>query len=81
MNEDYMLTTYDNPYNPFTEFDRWFKEDMILGHDCCGTLARFAASSDILSDSVNEKDTQLAMDQIIEMDPTIYRKVKASDFE
>ena len=45
MNEqekDSMLTTFDNRFNPFTDFIRWWKEDLRLGHDCCGTLAREA---------------------------------------
>ena len=39
MEKDSMLTTFDNPFNPFTEFDRWWKEDLLLGHNCCGLLA------------------------------------------
>lgn len=31
--KDSFLTTYDNPFNPFTDFVRWLKEDLILGHD------------------------------------------------
>ena len=78
--EDFMLTTYDNQFNPFTQFDAWFKEDHRLGHNCCELLALVAAPSDILSDELEEKNTIYAMDQIIKREPTIYRKVRKSDF-
>lgn len=77
---DYMLTTYDNPYNPFTEFVQWFKEDMRLGHDCCGMLDRFAFTSNIVSDELNDINIGIAMDKIVALDPTLYRKVLPSDY-
>ena len=39
---DYMLTTIDNPYDPFTQWDDWYKFDMVKGYDTCGYLARLA---------------------------------------
>jgi hypothetical protein len=80
MEEDYMLTTFDNKFNPFTNFVAWWKEDLRLGHDCCGLLARTANTSDIASDEVNEKYIDEAADYIIAMEPTIYKKVYASDY-
>lgn len=77
---DYMLTTYDNPINPFTHFEAWMKEDLRLGHDCCGELARESATSTILGDDVNDRDIEEAMDRIVEREPIIYRKVLASDY-
>lgn len=78
---DYMLTTYDNPFNPFTEFDVWFKEDHRLGHNCCELLATIAATSPILSDELNDRDTQVAMDAIVKSEPMIYKKVQLSDYK
>lgn len=80
LNEDYMLSTYDNPFNPFTNFELWFKYDLVLGHDCCGTLAREAAVSDVSSDEIKQEETYRAMDYICQREPTIYRKVKRSDY-
>ena len=78
--KDYMLTTYDNPYNPFDDFERWWKEDLLLGHDCCGLLARTANTSDIFSDEVNDEYVKEAMDYIVSNEPMIYKKVLASDY-
>jgi len=72
---DYMLSTYDNPFNPFTEFERWWKEDLSLGHDCCGTLARTANTSDYYSDEKNQEEVYAAINYIVEQEPTIYKKV------
>ncbi len=45
-----MLTTSDNPYNPFTQWDEWNVFDMEKGYNTCSYLARIAAVSDELSD-------------------------------
>ena len=78
--EDFMLTTYDNQFNPFTQFAAWLKEDHRLGHNCCELLAIVSAPSDILSDELEEKNTIYAMDLIVNREPTIYRKVRKSDY-
>ena len=78
---DFMLTTYDNPYNPFDDFERWWKEDLLLGHDCCGLLARTANTSEVFSDTLNDEFVQEAMDYIISNEPMIYKKVLPSDYK
>lgn len=37
-----MLTTTDNPYNPFLQWDEWYAMDHQLGHNTCEFLARVA---------------------------------------
>lgn len=78
--EDSMLTTFDNPFNPFSDFVRWWKEDLLLQHDCCGTLAREANTNDVASDEVNDKAIVEAMKRIVEREPMIYKIVVPSDF-
>lgn len=79
--KDFMLTTFDNPFNPFTDFSRWWKEDLLLGHDCCGILARESNVSDVSSDEVNDKAVVEAMKRIVEREPMIYKIVYQSDYE
>ena len=81
MEKDSMLTTIDNPFNPFTEFDRWWKEDLLLGHDCCGLLANESNVSDVSSDEVNDKAIIEAMERIVKKEPMIYKIVYQSDFK
>lgn len=81
MDNDYMLTTVDNPINPFTDFALWWKRDLLLGHDCCGTLAREAATSEIFSDEVNNKRIDDAMNRLCKEEPLLYRKVTANDYK
>ena len=81
MEKDSMLTTFDNPFNPFTEFDRWWKEDLLLGHNCCGLLANESNVSDIASDEVNDDAIIEAMERIVKREPMIYKIVYQSDFK
>lgn len=39
-NNEVLLTTTDNPFNPFVDFDSWYAEDLRLGYDTCGLIAR-----------------------------------------
>lgn len=70
------LTTIDNPYNPFTQFDSWFKFDTEKGYNSCGLLGRVARISDQLSDEENDREVESAIDTIIRYDfQNIYKKV------
>lgn len=72
-----MLTTVDNPYDPFDQFDEWFNYDMDLGYNSSAYLARIAFTSDQLSDKENEKEIERAIDEIIKYDPfNLYVKIK-----
>lgn len=74
---EYRLTTIDNPYNPFTQFDSWFLYDTEKGYNTCGYLARIAKTSDTLSEEENNAQVQKAIDEIIKYDfNNIYKRVK-----
>ncbi len=75
VDKDFMLTTVDNPYNPFTNWEEWYKWDMLSGYDTCGFLARVAPTSDKFSDERNEESIDDAMNQIVQALPGIYRKI------
>lgn len=71
------LTTFDNPYDPFDQFDLWFLFDMDKGYNSCGYLARIARTSDEFSEEENNEEIERAIDEIIKYDfANIYRKVK-----
>ena len=72
-----MLTTKDNPYDPFNQFDSWFTYDVTNGYNTCGYLARIAKTSDALTEPENNAEIERAIDEIIKYDfMDLYRKVK-----
>lgn len=80
INDDVMLTTYDNPYSPFTQYEAWWKYDKILGHETCETLAKESNVSDVASDEQNEQTIIDAMKRICEQNPMIYKIVRKTDY-
>ena len=79
----HMLTTIDNPYNPFTQFDEWFQFDEAAGYNTPQYLARIAISSPDLSEADQSVALENAIDEIVELNVLgIYRKVEApADWE
>jgi len=65
-----MLTTLDNPFNPFGDFDRWYAFDVALGYNSCAYLSRITHSSPELS--VNEENALLveSINAIVSMNIT-----------
>lgn len=75
-NEACMLTTFDNPYNPFTQFERWMLFDMEKGYNTCAYLGRIAKTSDEFTDKEYDRAIEEAVDEIIKYDfMNIYRKI------
>ena len=74
------LTTFDNPYDPFEQFDSWNRFDMDKGYCSCAYLDRIARTSSQLTEEENEKEIERAIDEIIKYDfMNIYKKVKKPD--
>ena len=63
-----MLSTIDNPYNPFDNFDEWYRYDMDKGWDSSGRLARIAQISDDMSEEEEDMENERAIDSIIKND-------------
>lgn len=57
-----MLTTTDNPWNPFTQFDEWYAYDTQHGYNSLAFLARVTRTSH----DISEADQELAIDQAID---------------
>lgn len=71
------LTTIDNPYDPFDNFEKWFMYDNDHGYNSCGYLARVARTSDALTPQENTKILEEAIDDIVRLDfMNNYKKVK-----
>lgn len=73
------LTTFDNPYNPFTQFRRWFLFDVERGYNSCAYLGRIARTSEEFTEEENNQIIENAIDEIIQHDfRNIYKKVYQS---
>lgn len=73
----YALTTFDNPYDPFTQFDSWFLYDVEKGYNTCGLLARIANTDSDMSESEENEEIKRAIDEIIKNDfLNIYKRVE-----
>lgn len=80
MANEVMLTTIDNPYNPFEQFDLWLLFDKEKGYNTCEYLARVVNLTNDMSEKEIEVATDKAIDDIIVNDPFgIYKKVTSED--
>ena len=80
MANEVMLTTIDNPYNPFEQFDLWLLFDKEKGYNTCEYLARIVNLTNDMSEKEIEVATDRAIDDIIVNDPfCIYKKVTSED--
>lgn len=75
------LSTVDNPWNPFDNFDEWYQFDMDKGYSTCSYLDRVARTSDQLTDEENVIEIERAIDEIMKYDfQNIYIKVKEGEW-
>lgn len=65
---DIMLTTKDNPFNPWTDYDDWYAYDRDKGYHSPSYQARIAVTSDELSDEENNQIINDAIEEIIRID-------------
>ena len=70
------LTTSDNPFDPFDDFDRWYRFDESKGYMSSGMVARVADISDELSEGDRNRAIEEAINFIVEVNPTSnYKKL------
>ncbi len=74
---EYRLTTIDNPFDPFTEFDQWILFDKDKGYDSSEYLARIIPEiPEELSEEEKNEAISEAIDLILERDALkLYKKV------
>lgn len=71
------LTTVDNPYDPYEQFEQWYRFDADHGYNSSGLLMRLAETSSQFTDNENAYEIEKAIDKIIAADPcNIYKKLK-----
>lgn len=63
-----MLSTIDNPFNPFEDFNSWFLYDVEKGYNSCAYLARIAKTSNEFTEQEEAEEIERAIDEIIQYD-------------
>lgn len=70
MIKDCMLSTVDNPYDPFEQFNLWLMFDKEKGYDSCERLARLVNLTDDMTQKEIDEETERAIDELIKLDFT-----------
>lgn len=71
-----MLSTIDNPFNPFEDFRNWFMFDIEKGYYSCSRVARVARLSNEMTQSETDIEIERAIDEIVKYDfMNIYKKI------
>lgn len=80
MVNEYMLTTFDNPFDPFEQFTSWRLFDLEKGYNSSERLARLVNLTDDLSEAEESIEIERAIDEIIRYDfLNIFKKVKRNN--
>lgn len=61
----HMLSTIDNPFNPWTHYDEWYAWDEQAGYHTTAFLARVARTSNELSETDLEDAIEDAIEEIV----------------
>lgn len=74
---DCMLTTIDNPFDPFEQFDDWYRFDIEKQYYSAQRWTRFAHFTDDMTEQEEREESERAMDEFIALDfLDLYKKVK-----
>ena len=74
------LTTLDNPYDYFTQFDEWYAFDREKGYNTCNYIARIALTSTEMSEKEYEDAVEDAVNEALRLNITgNYKKVVAKE--
>lgn len=81
--KEFLITTIDNPYNPFTQSDEWYKYDITYGYNTYATVDRMI--EDEVDSSTPDDERQeaynRAMLKLIELNPLYIKVTSDSEVE
>jgi hypothetical protein len=77
-NKEVFITTIDNPYDYFKQFDEWLNFDRLKGYYTLEYLARLVHTAPDLSDEEERNEIERAIDSIIEWNGKLYKKIYSS---
>lgn len=66
MEKEKLITTADNPFDPFTQFNSWYDWDARrMGYNTCEQLATIAPTSENLTDGENDHLREDAIETLL----------------
>lgn len=68
MEQQFMLTTLDNPFNPFVDFSSWYMFDCEKEHNTSSRLARIANLNSEMTQKERDEEIDRAMNLIVKYD-------------
>ena len=68
MEQQFMLTTFDNPFNPFVDFSSWYMFDCEKGHNTSSRLARLVNIDSEMTQKEIDEERERAMNLIVQHD-------------
>lgn len=75
-----MLTTVDNPFNPFTQFNEWYAFDEAKGYNSSEYLARITEALKSGSELDEEDALEAAINEIVKYNLIgLYKKIVKED--
>lgn len=69
MESEFMLTTVDNPYDPFEQFAQWDLYDKEKGHNTCSLIARLSHMTYDMTQKEENDEYDRVVEAIIQRDP------------
>ena len=74
------ITTIDNPFDPFDDFNSWFMFDVENGYYTSSKLGRLTHFTDDMTELEELEETERAIDELVRIDPLdIYIKLTRED--
>ena len=70
-----MITTVDNPFDPFTEFQDWYNYDCLKQYCTYNYLDRIVNITKEMSKKEVDEAYDLGMKQIVSYNPELYKLV------
>jgi len=65
--DEIMLTTLDNPFNPFIQFDEWNAFDLDKGYNTCAYVARVVGNLTEIDELNSEIKINKAIQEIVDL--------------
>lgn len=76
----YLITTPDNPYNPFEEPDKWFVWDLSHGYNTSAKLANLAKTNRYMLDAAEQRVINDAVNDMIRLHPPgMYIRIEVNE--